>query len=416
MEQQKSKRTEWVWIVIVIIFTVAGVWYFQSGNQSNGHQEDEHEHSEHETTAKKDNQASDEHEHAEEESHEDEKPIELTAKQINEQGIQFAQVEQGQVSKIEMYPAKIVNNTDEQAHISPGYAGRVEEVYVGLGDVIKKGQTLAVVYTPDLVEQQANLSIAQENLKLTQQDYQREKSLFDQGVSAKQDYLRAFNAYSRSQIEVNALQAKLIALGSSIQSKGRYAVKSPMNGVISKKDLVVGEYIQVSDQILTIDQVGKLWLEFAVPRTWTNTLQAGQNIQFKSLDQKVYQARIKSFAPEADLSTGQLKVQADVITTDPLLKPHVMVNVQLQSNSQKQALRVLKTAVQQIEGKNAVFVAEKKQGNMLVRPAFIVIDESHVDDTWVAIQSGLSLNQAYVTSGSFLLKSEMEKGEADHGH
>lgn len=415
MSQQKNKMTEWIWIIIIIVCTVIGLAYFQlkgSSNSSDEHQEEDgHDHANESATAPVENTHADGGK-----DHDEEKPIVLTAKQVVEQGIQFARVELGKVNTIELYPAKIVSNSDEQAHISPSYAGRVEQVHVGLGDIVKKGQTLAVVYTPDLVEQQANLSIAQENLKLSQQDYQREKALFDQGISAKQDYLRAFNAYARAQIEVKALRAKLIALGSSAQSQGRYAIQSPMHGVISKKDLVVGEYVQVSDQILTIDQVGQLWLEFVVPRAWANQLQTGQQIRFQSFDQKIYQARIKSLSPEADTATGQLKIQADVLQADALLKPNVMVNVQLQSSSQADRIRVLKTAVQQVEGKTAVFVVTESKGNISIRPQVVVLDDAYADDTWVAIKSGLSTQQKYVTQGSFLLKSEMEKGEADHGH
>ena len=53
---------------------------------------------------------------------------------------------------------------------------------------MKKGQALATLFIPDLVDQQANLSIAQEALTLASQDYQREKQLFNQGISARQDY------------------------------------------------------------------------------------------------------------------------------------------------------------------------------------------------------------------------------------
>ena len=59
---------------------------------------------------------------------------------------------------------------------------------------MKKGQALATLFIPDLVDQQANLSIAQEALTLASQDYQREKQLFNQGISARQDYQRAYNA------------------------------------------------------------------------------------------------------------------------------------------------------------------------------------------------------------------------------
>ncbi|MFI8040819.1 efflux transporter periplasmic adaptor subunit, partial [Acinetobacter baumannii] len=77
---------------------------------------------------------------------------------------------------------------------------------------VEKGQALATLFVPDLVDQQANLSMAQEALTLAQQDYQREKQLWEQGVSARQDYQRAYNAYRQAQIQVQAANSRLSAL------------------------------------------------------------------------------------------------------------------------------------------------------------------------------------------------------------
>ncbi|KAA5673190.1 biotin/lipoyl-binding protein, partial [Klebsiella pneumoniae] len=90
------------------------------------------------------------------------------------------------------------------AHVSSTFSARVDSVNVALGQQVEKGQALATLFVPDLVDQQANLSMAQEALTLAQQDYQREKQLWEQGVSARQDYQRAYNAYRQAQIQVQA--------------------------------------------------------------------------------------------------------------------------------------------------------------------------------------------------------------------
>lgn len=59
-----------------------------------------------------------------------------------------------------------------------------------MGQQVEKGQALATLFVPDLVDQQANLSMAQEALTLAQQDYQREKQLWEQGVSARRIHQR----------------------------------------------------------------------------------------------------------------------------------------------------------------------------------------------------------------------------------
>ena len=130
-----------------------------------------------------------------EKGHAEEGEIQLTAQQLTEQGIQIVSAQQGMVSQVTVLPGKLVVNTDQQAHISPNFGGHVEQVNVELGQNVQKGQTLAVLSVPELIDQQANLRMAQASLDLARQDYHREQQLWSQGISAKQDYQRAENAY-----------------------------------------------------------------------------------------------------------------------------------------------------------------------------------------------------------------------------
>lgn len=79
--------------------------------------------------------------------------------------------------------------------------------------------------------------------------------MWSQGISAKQDYQRVYNSYKRAQIQVQAAQSRLSAFGVVNASNGRYILKAPISGVISKKDLVQGENVQLASQLFTIDRL-----------------------------------------------------------------------------------------------------------------------------------------------------------------
>ena len=94
-----------------------------------------------------------------------------------------------------------------------------------------------------------------------------------------------------------------------------------------------------------------------------------------------------------------------------------MVNVLLTGETTRQpVLRVAKAAIQQIDAQQIVFVAktEKDQIHLIATP--VQLGNYSSDGQWVEIKSGLTEKQQYVSQGSFLLKSEMEKGEAEHAH
>ena len=376
--------------------------------ESEAHAEEEHEHKEGAEQVEKEG----EHEaegHAE--------AISLTAQQIAEQGVQLAKVELGAVTKLASYPAKLMVNTDRQAHVSPAFSGHVQSVSVELGQQVKKGQALAILLVPDLVDQQSNLQIAQSNLQLAKQDYERERQLWSQGISAKQDYQRAYNAYQQAQIQVQATKSRLSAFGASLGSNGRYVLTAPISGVISKKDLVIGENVQLADQLFIIDQLDQLWLEFIAPSTEFSGISPNQQIEFKSLQTgNMFKAQIQSLNSEADAQTGRLQVRAKVLSNASELRPNLMVNVQLQQNGSIQALRVLKSAVQKIEGKDTIFIAKEHDKKIEFTPQAVVLGQISGDGQWIEVQSGLAQGQQYAAQGSFLLKSELEKGEASHEH
>lgn len=415
MDMKQKTRSQWLWIAVIavltIVLTVGLLWNNKTKTSETAAQgEQEHAHQENE----KDEPKHDEND----EEHEAEESLSLTAEQMQQHSVKLAQVALGEVNQVQIFPAKLVVNTDRQAHVSPSFAGRVEAVYVELGQQVKRGQALANLLVPDLVDQQANLQIAQTNLDLAKQDYDRERNLWSQGISAKQDYQRAYNAYRQAQIQVQAARSRLSAFGAGSSSNGGYTLTAPISGVISNKDIVVGENVQLADQLFTIDQLDQLWMEFVLPTIANINVQPNQQIRFKSLQTgNQFNAQVQSLTTEADAQTGRLQIRAKVLSNAAELRPNLMVNVELQAGSKLSALRVSAQAIQQVEGKAVVFVAKanaNKGFDFVAMP--VQIGQRTQDGQWVEITQGLSVGQSYVAAGSFLLKSELEKGEAEHGH
>ena len=406
--KQNGKISQSLMIAILILITVLvslAIWLSSKKTESEGRGYDE-------------GNAEYSDEDSSEEGHAEEGEIQLTSQQMVEQGLKVAVASTGLVEKLTTLPGKLVVNTDQQAQISPNFSGYVEQVNVALGQSVQKGQTLAVLILPELIDQQANLRMAQVNLDLARKDYQREQQLWSQGVSAKQDYQRAENAYRQAQITVQSSQARLNALGASGNNNGRFLIKAPISGVISQKDIVVGENVQLADQLFVIENLKDLWLEFNLPNTSNIQLQVGQILNFKTngSDQN-YQAKVQTLNPEADLQTGRLQVRAKVTTQADVLRPNVLVNVFVTDAQAKTALRVQKKALQQVEGKPVVFVIESEEKGLVhLKAQPIEVGVSSQDGQWLEVISGLTEGQKYIADGSFLLKSELEKDEAGHGH
>lgn len=363
---------------------------------------------------------------------ESEEGVTLTQAQLAAQDIQLAEAKSGTVSSMIRIPARLSVNTDQQAHVSAGFAGRVEQVYVQTGQQVARGQALASLLVPELVDLQSNLNMLQAQLALAQQTYQREKQLWQQGISAQQDYLQAENALQQARITVDAAQSRLQAYGADRQSRGRFVVKSPMSGVISAKDLVVGESIQAAEQLFIIDNLQQLWVEFTVPDALLDSLQIGSPITVETSNANRQQARLTQLNPMADLQTGRLVARASLQNPQQRLKPNMPVFVHIQQTPAQavnrqdlstQPVMIRAEAVQQLGTQSVVFVADQSisQSNKPTDAIHFVaqpvqLSAKSTDQQWVQVLSGLKAGTRYAAVGSFILLSELQKGEAAHEH
>ena len=111
-------------------------------------------------------------------------------------------------------------NEDRTAHVVPRFAGVAESVSANLGQVVAKGQVLAVIASTSLSEQRSELLTAQKRRELAKSTFEREKKLWQDRISAEQDYLQAQTALQEADISVQNASQKLSAVGAGSASKG----------------------------------------------------------------------------------------------------------------------------------------------------------------------------------------------------
>ncbi|XID74760.1 efflux RND transporter periplasmic adaptor subunit [Alkanindiges sp. WGS2144] len=412
-----SQMTKYQMIGIVLAMAVAIVlgWLLlkpaQQAESHAGHQHDENEEAHRQQSAPDAHHGTENHDH--EAQH-----IEVSKTQLQAQHIELATVKTGSIETTVSLPARLVLDTDQQAHISAGFAGRVEQVHVQAGQPVRQGQALVSLWVPELVDLQSNLQTLKAQLALAQSNYQREKQLWQQDISAQQDYLQAQNDYRQAQIAVTAAQTRLKAYGASRNSNGRFVLNAPIGGVISSKDVVAGEMVQASDQLLVIDQLNSLWLEFIVPDELVSRLVINErlNMRLPNSEQN-HSAKLLSLTPRADLQTGRLVARARVNNPQLRLRPNMPALVMVKTASAAQSSLVISSqAVQQVEQANVVFVASPASDGVVFAPRPVQLGNKSSDGQWIEVRSGLKSGEQYATRNSFILKSELEKGEAAHEH
>lgn len=416
-------------VVLGILILRMGSSHSESDGHGHGHSHDAaHRDTEHHGTA------ADDHDHDHDDAHDDtehheEKPAEalaggdaehgpeqvaLSEAQIQAAGLTLAQAGPARIRNIVRLPGEIRFNEDWTAHVVPRMAGIVEHVPVSLGQAVKKGDVLAVLASTGLSELRSELLAAQRRLALARTTYTREKQLWQEKISAEQDYLQAQLTFHEAEIAVSNAQNKLAAIGASAQSPeglNRYEIRAPFDGLVVEKHIANGEAVTEASNIFTISDLSSVWAEIIVPASSLGMVRVGEKatVQAVAFDS---QAEGKVSYVGALLGQDTRTAQAWVVLPNPEMawRPGLFVNVDLLADDAQVPVAVQADAIQEVDGRPVVFLRDAE--GFIAQP--VQLGRRDVD--WVEIRQGLTAGAQYVSDGSFVLKSELGKGSAEHTH
>lgn len=431
-----NKRNAFIIAAIVAIAMAVGVylWRFSSvatqhNSEASGHDdhaaESNHSDESHvEKEAGHENETADEHQeeagHEGEAGHEEEKAgVILTTAQLSDLGVKLATVGSTRYAKPMRFSGEIKFNIDQQYQVTAPLQARVEQIHAQLGQYVNKGQPLATLWVPELIGMQRDIEQNRAKLKLNQQEYQREQSLFRQGVTAQRDVQAAEYNLKLAQIELDASIAQLNGYqGSLSAANGRVVLRAPASGTISQRSISLGQMVSTSMPLYSISALESSWVEFAVPVSQVDRIQAGMSVQIEAQGQRAVTGRVLQISSQADPQTRQLLVRAQVNEAAVWLKPNIWVDVTVGGESQVINLAVPANAIQSLNGQTVVFIAKNSaeaKDSYEFHPQPVSATPLEGSD-WVQVTAGLTAGQQYASSETFLLKSEIEKSEASHEH
>lgn len=355
-----------------------------------------------------------EHGHAETSVKELEGHLALTAAQAKAAGVIIATAAPGRIATSVALPGEIRFNEDRTAHVVPRLGGVVEAVHADLGQLVKKGQVLAVIASTDLSEQRSELLSAQRRLSLARATYEREQALWQEKISAELDYLQARQAWREAEIAVQNAQQKLSALGTASAGKGplnRYEIRAPFDGMVLEKHIALGEAVKEDANIFVISDLTTVWAEIAVPAKDLATVRvAGKAVVKASAFDASAHGTITYVGALLGEQTRTAKARVVLANPDMAWRPGLFVSVEVLAGEVEAPVTVQTTAIQSVEDKPSVFVQVKD--GFQATPVTV----GNSDGKLTQITGGLAAGTPYAAQGSFTLKSELGKSSAGHEH
>jgi membrane fusion protein, heavy metal efflux system len=338
--------------------------------------------------------------------------VKLDEAQVRKANITVQVAGVGSIQASSQFQGEVRFNEDRTAHVVPRLAGVAEEVSANLGETVKQGQLLAVIASTSLSEQRSEFLTAQRRRDAAKTTYDREKKLWEDKISAQQDYLQAQTALQEADIALQNAKQKLAAVGASVGSSSgaglnRFEIRAPFDGTIVEKHMALGEAVKEDASIFTLADLRTVWAEFAVAPKDLAMVRVGQKVVVSSsaFDSKV-EGTVSYVGALLGEQTRTARARVTLSNPQGAWRPGLFVTVSVLGDSQAAPLVVSADAVQTIENRPVVFKAV--QGGFAATPVKV----GRTDGRNVEVLDGLKAGDKVASSNTFVLKADLGKASA----
>ncbi|MCF6287541.1 MAG: efflux RND transporter periplasmic adaptor subunit [Candidatus Hydrogenedentes bacterium] len=392
--------------------------------------EKEHAHEEGEKHEESGHDAHEESGHEEEKGehgeHEEEGNVHLSSERMEELDITLSTVHQGSVKSILSFPAETMLDPDDEAHLIPRVPGIAREIFASIGDVVAAGDLLAILDSRELGRAKSEYLADLSMRDLLQATYIREKKLWEDKISAEQDYLIARQAYQAAQIEVKSSEQSLFALGLSVEDvkglpreKGtdltRYEVRAPFAATVIERHIALGEAIGENTEIFLIANLKTIWAMGRVTERDLRKVSLGQEalIQLEGYPGEEFPGKLDYIGSILDPNSRTVNARVILSNEDKRIRAGMFgrLLVFLDSHEHSETLLVPNGALQRTATGAIVY---KEKGEGIFEP--LTVDVLHTSDTLTEIQGALKENDRVAVGDIFVLKSEAGKAAMGGGH
>jgi cobalt-zinc-cadmium efflux system membrane fusion protein len=336
--------------------------------------------------------------------------IAMTEAQIKANGIGLDTAGPATLRQRLHLPAQVKTDAERTVALAAPAQGIVQAVLVSPGTLVRKGQALVTIQSPAVAQWRADAASARQRLQLARTTYQREKTLWDERISARQDLDAAATAMREAEIAAQAAAQRLAALGIEAGSvSGSVTMRAPLDGVVVEKPAVAGQAVDETKPLLTIADLSHVWIEAAVPADSLGQVGTGMAAKISvGTQQGEIDGTVAFVGPVLGETTRMATARIVLPNRDARLRPGMLASVDLMGPQAQVPVTVSGDAIQTIHEHSVVFVRTKA--------GFALRDvvPGRSDGKRIEIVRGLSAEDVVAAGGSFLLKADLGKSEAGH--
>jgi cobalt-zinc-cadmium efflux system membrane fusion protein len=356
--------------------------------------------------------------------------IEMSSEAQSHIGLQVAPVEKKVLTEYLSVTGTVQPIDSKVIHIRPLSAGKLISVSAKVGDRVATNQTLATFENLEGADVLSQLQTSRSELErlnvqlaVSRQQTERIRQLADIGAIPRKEYELSLGeekslaaAIQVQESIVSGLAAKLRRLNLSDdgpESSTTTAIRAPFAGVVVAVDAAPGEMIGPDSQLFQVADISEVWVQAEVYEKDLGRIQLGRSASIKvdTYPDREFLGRVSYIGDILDPQTRTVKVRCDLSNPDSRLKLDMFATVLLPTTFSKDALAIPAEAIQQIEGRNVVFV----------RTGATTFEQKNVEigrtiQGAAEVLAGLETGEQIVTKGAFHLKSMVLGAEIGEEH
>lgn len=310
-------------------------------------------------------------------------------------------------------PARIAFDRNHLADVRAAVPGIVRKVLVDLGQRVDAGAPLFVLESARVGEIQAQIRASAEALETARADLERQEKLVEKGFSAERKLEEARRDFEEAQARLSSLKSSLrLAGGAGTSTTGRYTIRAPIAGTVVHRPGVLGAFATAETSLATVADTSTMWAMLDVPERDSFALANRQPVVL-TVDGAAgaeFTGEVTWVAPEVDPRTRTVTVRAEIANPDGRLRANQFARAEIGIAPDLSGVVVPQDAVQRVEGGAIVFV-RKEHG--VYEPRGVEVGRK--DGEVVQVRGDLAVGEPVVTTGAFVLKTEVSKDSIGAG-
>lgn len=335
--------------------------------------------------------------------------IALTPQQIKAAGIEVIRATASGGGALTL-PAMIEGDPQGTQVVSAAIGGRVVALNRNLGEPVARGQVVAVIESREAASLRAEVEAAGARAALARSNLQREERLFKLRVSPERDLIAARTAATEAGIALRLAQQQVSAAGVGGGALNRIGVTAPIGGRITARPVVLGQTVAADAELFRVSNLSRVAVSVSLSPADAARVAVGTPVEVSAGGRRSL-ARISFVSPVLDETTRLVTAIALIDNRDGQWRVGEPVSASVSLPGEGSGtVSVPAAAVQTVENRNMVFV--RTPTGFRAQPVTLGARGAGT----VTIASGLTGREEIAGNGSFTLKAELGKGEAEHGH